>query len=88
MKHRDSFRECEKRNLWGNLKIQLLDTPFWPLVTEYPERFTEKYRSRVNLLEHDFVVMPMFEKCSNSGIRDHWKLGIIEKPGEFMEGNT
>jgi hypothetical protein len=45
-------------------------------------------RTRVNLLEHNFIVMPMFEKCSNSVIRDHWKLRIIEKPGEFMEGNT
>ena len=86
--HRDSFREFGQRNTWGNLKIQLLDTSFWPLVTDYPERFTEGYRARVNLLEHDFVVMPMFERCSNSVTRDHWKLGIIEKPGKFMHGNT
>jgi hypothetical protein len=61
IKHRDSFRDCAQRNIWGNLKIQMLDTPFWSQLTEDPDRFGERFRTRVNLLEHDFVVMPMFE---------------------------
>lgn len=43
------------------MKIQLLDTTFWPQLSEDPERFGERYRTRVNLLEYDFVVMPIFE---------------------------
>jgi hypothetical protein len=98
MIHRDSFHDCAHRNIWGNMKIQLLDTTFWPHLTEDPERFGERYRTRVNLLEYDFVVMPIFEAyvfdCfdksyhSNLVIRNHWRLGIIEKPGELMKGNT
>jgi hypothetical protein len=62
MKHRHSFGDSAQKHLWGNLKIQLLDTPFWSQLREDPDKFTEKYRSNVNLLEHDFVVMPMFER--------------------------
>ena len=61
MIHRDSFHDCTRRNIWGNMKIQLLDTTFWPHLTEDIERFVERYRTRVNLLEYDFVVMPIFE---------------------------
>jgi hypothetical protein len=60
IKHRDSIRDCTQRNIWGNLKIKLLDTPFWSQLSEDPDRFGERWRTRVNLLEHDFVVMPIF----------------------------
>jgi hypothetical protein len=62
MKHRDSFRDCAQRNIWGNLKIQLLDTAFWAQLSEDAEMFVERYRARVNLLEYDFVLMPIFEE--------------------------
>lgn len=60
-RNRDSFDDCVKKNVWGDLKILLLDTIFWATLSVNPEKYNEKYRSRVKLLECDFVVMPMFE---------------------------
>lgn len=59
--NRECFRECLKKNVWGTDKIQLLDTTFWSRLSLDPERFVERFRRKVNLLECDFVVMPMFE---------------------------
>jgi hypothetical protein len=61
MNDRDCFLDCTERKIWGHLKIQLLDTGFWAVLSENPERFVERFRTRVNLLEYDFVVMPIFE---------------------------
>ena len=59
--NRDCFRDCGEKNIWANLKIQLLDTIFWTQLSKDPDRYTERFRTKTNLLEYDFVVMPMFK---------------------------
>jgi hypothetical protein len=56
------FQDCAQQNLWGNLKIHLFDTRFWSLLSKEPEKFIERFRTKVNLLEYDFAIMPMFEE--------------------------
>jgi len=66
---------------------------------EEPKEFHDRYRSKLDLLECDFVVMPMFAEGGRFFfkeqflieffiVRNHWRLGIIENPGKFMEGKT
>jgi hypothetical protein len=97
--NRDWFLVCAQRNTWGNLKIYLTDTFFWTHLSSDPESYGDRYRKRTGLLEYDFVVMPMFGSyvhCLFSKysigpkfvFRNHWRLGIIEKPTEFLQGNT
>ena len=59
--NRDCFRDCDSRGVWGNLKIKLLDTMVWQKLREKPEYFHERYQAKANLLESDFVLMPMFD---------------------------
>jgi len=47
-------------NIWGNNVIRLLDTTFWTSLSTKPKKFNKKFRERVNLLECDYAVMPMF----------------------------
>jgi hypothetical protein len=57
---RDSYLKNSSKNIWGNLKITLLDTTFWPTMSNDPNKYHDRYRAKVDLLSHDFVVMPMF----------------------------
>lgn len=59
---RDSYRDHSMKKTWGNLKITLLDTNFWPKMSEDPNEYHERYRTRVDLVGYDLVVMPMFGK--------------------------
>ena len=59
--NRDSFKDCQGKNVWGGMKIQLLDTVFWSSLSVNPEKYKKKYRNRVKLLECDFAVMPMYQ---------------------------
>jgi hypothetical protein len=43
------------------MKIQLLDTSFWSRLSEDPEKYGDRFRQNVNILQSDYVVMPMFE---------------------------
>lgn len=98
-RNRDCFLECEGKDLWRGLKIQLLDTAFWGKLSRHPKTFNEKYRARVKLFEYDFLVVPMFEWYGIDlftysplifflFFRNHWKLGIVENPGDFINGNA
>ena len=58
---RDCYQDCDKSHVWGSATIKLLDTSFWQKLTENPDDFHERYRRKLNLLEYDFVVMPMFK---------------------------
>lgn len=58
----DWFRNCFSKNVWGNLKIHLLDTTFWTQLSVEPERYGERFRTKLGLLEYDYVVMPMFSE--------------------------
>lgn len=60
--HRDYFRLYSGRNIWGNLKIKLLDTLIWPQLRDDPDRYDEQYRKKQKLVEYDFLVIPMFEE--------------------------
>jgi hypothetical protein len=47
-----------------------------------PERYVERFRNKINLLEYDFVVMPMFEThafffLEKISINQMFILGII-----------
>jgi hypothetical protein len=55
------FRHYGSLKIWGNTKILLLDTTFWPQLSSNPEKFTEKWRSKIDMVNYDYVVMPMFE---------------------------
>ena len=55
------YQDCQEQNIWGNVKICLLDTIFWPKFSTEPENFRERSRRKINLLEYHFAVMPMFE---------------------------
>ena len=55
------FRHFASQNIWGELKILLLDTTFWSQLSSDPDRYGEKFRQKLNLLDNDFVIMPMFE---------------------------
>jgi hypothetical protein len=55
-----SFRDCAGRNIWGNMKIKLMDTMFWQQMTEDLEKYHERYRMKQNLVEYDLVVLPMY----------------------------
>jgi len=57
---RDCYQNLVKKNIWGDLKIKLLDTIFWTKLSDDPNRYNEKFRGKMNLLEYDYVVMPMF----------------------------
>jgi hypothetical protein len=57
----DCFEDCLSRNVWGVMKIKLLDTSFWGLLSKTPENFGAKYQKKLNLLDYDFLVMPMFK---------------------------
>jgi hypothetical protein len=59
--HRHHFDKFSRQNIWGNCKIRLLDTLFWPIMREDPQRYNERFRAKVDLATYDFVVMPMFE---------------------------
>jgi len=59
-KRRDCYEDCKRRNIWGSLKILLLDTTFFSKLSKKPEDYNARFRAKVNLLEYDFVVMPMF----------------------------
>jgi hypothetical protein len=53
------FSSYSSKNIWGNLKIKLLDSTFWALITKEPYKFNKKFRDKYKLLEYDFVVVPM-----------------------------
>jgi hypothetical protein len=59
--NRDCFQDCAQQNIWGNRKIKLLDTTFWQQLSQDPDRYRDGFRKKNNLLEYDFVVMPMFD---------------------------
>jgi hypothetical protein len=56
----DCFQDCVHRDVWGTLKIKLLDTTFWASYSNNPDRYGERLRNKLNLFEYDFVVMPLF----------------------------
>jgi hypothetical protein len=58
---RDCFQDCESRGIWGKTKIKLLDTLFWQKLSKDPEQYHERCRSKVNLLDCDYAVIPIFE---------------------------
>lgn len=60
-RNRDSFRDCLKRNVWGDRKIILLDTTFWEMLTNDPDKYSDGFMKKNNLIEHDYAVMPMFK---------------------------
>ena len=60
-KNSDSFRECSQHNIWGNLKIKLLDTSFWPMLASKPEQYRGRFLTKNSLLDCDFAVIPMFQ---------------------------
>ena len=55
-------RMCPVENIWGNVKIKLLDTIFWTKLSATPDGYNEKYRKKTNLIDYDFVIMPMFRE--------------------------
>jgi hypothetical protein len=57
---RDFYQNAASENIWGNVKIKLLDTIFWTKLSATPDGYNEKYRKKTNLIDYDFVVMPMF----------------------------
>lgn len=57
--NRHWFEHYSSQNIWGKLKIVVLDTSFWTLNSKEPERYREGYRKKLNIMEYDFVVMPM-----------------------------
>ena len=57
---KDCLWDCSKRDLWHGRKIQLLDTLFWPLIVSNLESFRDRYRAKLNLIECEYVVIPMF----------------------------
>jgi hypothetical protein len=58
----DCFLDCQRRNIWGNLKITLLDSAVWSKLSKDPGSFGKRFRSKIKMLEYDFVIMPMFEE--------------------------
>jgi hypothetical protein len=52
---------CVEKEIWSGNKIRLVDTSFWTSLSKEPTKFNDKYRKRENILEYDFVVMPMHE---------------------------
>jgi hypothetical protein len=42
--------------------MSVLPCSFWSQLSQDPEKFNNKYRSRISLLEQDFIVMPMHGK--------------------------
>jgi hypothetical protein len=60
-RNRDCYNDCLGRGIWGDLKIQLLDTIFWAQLKGDPDKFVDRFRTKVDLLNQDFIVMPMFE---------------------------
>jgi hypothetical protein len=60
--NRDFFLQCLARKPSPNQNMLVLPCIFWTQLSQDPEKFTDKYRSRTKLLEHDFIVMPMYEK--------------------------
>ena len=60
MFRRDSCQKYSKQNVWGNWTITLVDTRFWEKLSAEPDTFNPKWRSKLNLVGYDFVVMPMF----------------------------
>jgi len=60
--NRDSYLENSSKNIWGNLKIKLLDTAFWSQLANNPDAYHDRYRAGLNLLGYDLAVMPMFGK--------------------------
>jgi hypothetical protein len=57
---RDSYQKYRDQQVWGGLKITLLDTRVWQKLSAEPEAYKAKYRRNIDLLSYDFVVMPMF----------------------------
>jgi hypothetical protein len=57
----DCFQDCLHRNVWGTTKIKLLDTSFWDILSDSPERYGSRFQKKLNLLDYDFIVMPMFK---------------------------
>jgi len=45
-----------------NQNMHALPCVFWTQLSQDPEKFNDRYRSRICLLEHDFIVMPMHGK--------------------------
>ena len=94
------FWECSQHNIWGNLKIKLLDTSFWRMLASKPKRYRGRFLTKNSLLDCDFAIIPMFQgwriffififsnKIYNQHFsfvsNNHWRLGIVEKPAEFM----
>ena len=42
--------------------MKLLDTIVWTKMSDDPDAYNERIRSRINLVEYDFVVMLMFQE--------------------------
>lgn len=59
---RDGYTKYIESNVSGKLKIFLLDTIFWTMMSDEPDKYNDRYRAKVNLHLYDFVVMPMFGK--------------------------
>jgi len=57
----DCFQDCVSRNVWGAMKIKLLDTSFWGILPDSPEKYGDRFQKKLNLLDYNFVVMPMFK---------------------------
>ena len=57
----NSFWECSQCSIWGNLKIKLLDTSFWPMLASKPEQYRGRFLTKNSLLDCDFAVIPMFQ---------------------------
>jgi hypothetical protein len=57
----DCFQDGVRRNVWGAMKIKLLDTSFWGILSDSPEKYGDRFQKKLNLLDYNFVVMPMFK---------------------------
>lgn len=58
--HRHFYSDFLKRNVWGEVKVELLDTTFWESLSRNPSKYSEKQRKKQGLVECDFAIMPMF----------------------------
>jgi hypothetical protein len=60
--NRDCHQDCLRRNIWGNLKIKLLDPTFWQCLSKTPEKYGDRFQKKLNLLDFDFAVMPICDE--------------------------
>lgn len=57
---RDSYRKYSSKNIWGTLRIRVLDTTFWQKLLVNPEQYHSRVRAKIDLVSCDFAVMPIF----------------------------